>query len=164
MKTYGVGIVGCGEVWGWHREAFDHLDCLRCVAVYDPNAERQAAAAAATGAREAASADEVLTAADVDIAAILTPVFTHADMVETATGAGKHLMLEKPMAIGLAEGQRIVDAISNAGVKCSIRRCGPWPPIFLRSWRRGPPMTGRLGLCVQLSTIWFGRRSHPRRG
>ncbi len=117
-KTYGVGIVGCGEVWGWHREAFDHLDCLRCVAVYDPDAARQAAAAAATGAREAASADAVLTDPDVDIAAILTPVFTHADMVETATGAGKHLMLEKPMAVGLAEGQRIVDAISNAGVKC----------------------------------------------
>ena len=102
----------------WHIEGIEQLDNVRCVAVYDPNIERQAAAAARTGAREADSADAVLTADDVDIVAILTPVFTHADMVATATAAGKHLMLEKPLAVDLVDGQRIVDAVAGAGVKC----------------------------------------------
>ncbi len=81
MKTYGVGIVGCGMVSQQHRLAFDHSDRLRCAAVFDPASDLCAAAAAATGARQAGSAEEVLTADDVDIVAILTPVFTHADMV-----------------------------------------------------------------------------------
>ena len=118
MKTYGVGIVGCGEVSKKHRLAFDHSDRLRCATVFDPVSDLCQEAAAATGARQARSAEEVLTADDVDIVAILTPVVTHADMVETAAAAGKHLMLEKPMAVDLADGQRIVDAIGAAGVKC----------------------------------------------
>ena len=113
MKTYNVGIVGCGDVSDWHIEGIEQLENVRCVAVYDPNTERQAAAAARTGAREADSADAVLTADDVDIVAILTPVFTHADMVETAAAAGKHLMLEKPLAVDLVDGQRIVDAVAG---------------------------------------------------
>ena len=87
MKTYNVGIVGCGDVSDSHIEGIEPLENVRCVAVSAPNTERQAAAGARIGTREADSAEEVLTADDVDIVAILTPVFTHADMVETATAA-----------------------------------------------------------------------------
>ncbi len=59
-----------------------------------------------------------MTAPDVDIVSILTPAATHADLVEMAARAGKHLMLEKPMANRLAEAERITAAIRKAGVKC----------------------------------------------
>lgn len=118
MKTYGVGVLGCGAVWDRHRLVFERSRRLRCVSVFDPSAERAREAARLTGARLAGSAEEVLTDRDVEIVAVLTPVFTHADLVEKGAAEGKHFMLEKPMARTLAEGQRIVEAIDKAGVKC----------------------------------------------
>jgi len=118
MKPYGVGVLGCGAVWKNHRFAFDRSTRLRCVSVFDPAHERARAAADATGAQVAESAEEVLSSPDVDIVAVLTPVFTHADLVEAGAAAGKHFMLEKPLAATLEDGQRIVRAIADAGVKC----------------------------------------------
>ncbi|MBT7304198.1 MAG: Gfo/Idh/MocA family oxidoreductase, partial [Victivallales bacterium] len=97
MKTYRVGVVGCGAVWKYHSLVYGMSDRLACACVYDPVEERTQAAAALTGARPAASAEEVLTAEDVDIVAVLSPAFTHADYVEIGAAAGKHFMLEKPM-------------------------------------------------------------------
>lgn len=118
MKVYGVGVLGCGDVWQRHRLVFEHSSRLKCVCVYDPMEERAREAARLTGARVAENANEVLTAGDVDIVAVLTPVFTHVDLVETGAAAGKHFMLEKPMATTMADGERIVNAIGDAGVKC----------------------------------------------
>ncbi len=118
MKTYGIGVLGCGDVWQRHRLAFEHSSRLKCVCVYDPAEERAREAAELTGARIARDANEVLTDSGVDIVAVLTPVFTHVDLVEAGAAAGKHFMLEKPMATTLAEAERIVKAIEDAGVKC----------------------------------------------
>jgi predicted dehydrogenase len=117
-RVYRVGVVGCGEVWKRHLPAFERSARIRCTRVYDPIAARAVSAAEVTGACVAGSAQEAITADDVDIAAILTPVFTHVPLVEAAAAAGKHLMLEKPLATTLPEADRIVSAIARAGVKC----------------------------------------------
>lgn len=118
MKTYGIGVLGCGAVWRFHQLVYDRSKRLKCVCVYDPDEERALDASRRTGARVAARAEEVLTASDVDILAILSPAFTHADYVEVGAAAGKHFMLEKPMATTVDDGERIVAAIDKAGVKC----------------------------------------------
>jgi predicted dehydrogenase len=92
--------------------AFDNSDRIQCVCVYDPQAERARAAADSTGARIAATAE------DVDIVAVLTPAPTHADLVEVGASAGKHFMLEKPIATTLNDARRICRAINEAGVAC----------------------------------------------
>jgi len=118
MKTYGVGVLGCGAVWDFHRIAIERSDRLRCVSVFDPAQDRAAEAAKRAGGRVARTAKEVLTDPEVDIVAVCTPVFTHAEQVEIGAAAGKHFMLEKPMSTTLAEGERIVNAIEKAKVKC----------------------------------------------
>lgn len=119
MKTYGVGIIGCGSVWEKsHKLVFSNSDRLKCVCIYDLNAERAKEAAELTGARVAGSAEEVLRANDVDIVSILTPAVTHADLVEIGAEAGKHFMIEKPIAANMDDAIRIANAIRNAGVHC----------------------------------------------
>ncbi len=118
MKNYNVGVLGCGAVWNYHKLAFSHSDQLKCSVVFDPSTDRATEAANETGARIAKSAEELLTADDVDIVAMLTPVFTHAELVETGAAAGKHFMLEKPLANSMDDARRIVNAIDNAQVKC----------------------------------------------
>lgn len=118
MKTYGIGVLGCGAVSQHHMVAYENSERLKCVCVYDPAQERALDASRRIGARVAESAEEVLTASDVEIVAVLSPVFTHADYVEVGAAAGKHFMLEKPMATTSDDGERIVNAIEKAGVKC----------------------------------------------
>lgn len=118
QDVYRIGVVGCGAVWNRHAVAIERSARLRCTRVYDPASERAAEAAQRCGGRVASTAEEVTAADDVDIVAILTPVFTHAELVEQAAAAGKHLMLEKPLATTLDEAQRIVRAIARAKVKC----------------------------------------------
>src|SRR5690348_13725807 len=82
MKTYGVGVLGCGAVWDFHRIAIERSDRLRCVSVFDPAQDRAAEAAKRAGGRVAKTAKEVLTDPEVDIVAVCTPVFTHVEQVE----------------------------------------------------------------------------------
>ena len=117
-KTYGVGILGCGAVWKNHHIALEKSDRIKCVSVFDPATDRANDAAKLTGARVAETADALLNDPEVDIVSILTPVFTHVELVEKGAAAGKHFMLEKPLAKDVADAQRIVDAIDGAGVKC----------------------------------------------
>jgi predicted dehydrogenase len=118
MKKYGIGVLGCGAVWEYHRAAFAKSNRLRCVSVFDPARQRAIDAGKLTGAKVADTAEALLNDPEVDIVAVLTPVFTHVDLVEKGAAAGKHFMLEKPLSTTLADGQRIVDAIDRAGVKC----------------------------------------------
>ncbi len=145
MKVYGIGVLGCGSVWNRHRLVFEKSQRVRCVAVYDPMPERAHSAATATEAQVARSAEEVCHNRHVDIVAVLTPAFTHADLVELAAGAGKHLMLEKPMANTLAEAERIVEAVRRSGVRCfhpTLRALGS--DLFQKLQELTAP-TGTLG-------------------
>ncbi|MBI2437419.1 MAG: Gfo/Idh/MocA family oxidoreductase [Lentisphaerae bacterium] len=118
MRTFGVGVIGCGGVWEHHRVALTRTPRVKCRRVFDLDPERTRKAAAQSGAQAAQSADEILEAPDVDIVAVLTPAVTHADLVEKGADRAKHFMLEKPMATTLADGLRIVNAIKRSGVKC----------------------------------------------
>ena len=118
MKKYGVGIIGCGRVWQYHQLALKHSDKIQCARVFDLDADRAREASKLTGANPAATVEEVFDDDRVDIVSVLTPAHTHAEIVEKAAAAGKHLMLEKPMAASLDDAIRISRAIRDAGVRC----------------------------------------------
>jgi predicted dehydrogenase len=60
---------------------------------------------------------ELLADPSVDAVYLATPVYLHHTQAIMAAEAGKHLLIEKPMAIGVPEGQAVVDACRKAGVK-----------------------------------------------
>src|SRR3989454_4735934 len=64
--------------------------------------------------------EEVLAASDVDIVSIATPNHLHADQAVAAAKAGKHLLLEKPTGLDVAELVRIRDAVRRAGVRTIV--------------------------------------------
>ena len=68
-----------------------------------------------TGDIEAIFADR-----SIDAVLVLAPPNTHLELVERATAAGKHVLLEKPLEISLARAERLVAAAEQAGVKLGI--------------------------------------------
>ena len=98
-----VALIGCGA---WGRNIARNLAGLGALAaVSDLDAE--AASAAAHGA-EMRALDAILADAAIDAVAIATPAATHAALAAQALAAGKHVFVEKPLALDVAEAERLV--------------------------------------------------------
>ena len=118
MQAVRVGILGFahGHVGTycarWHEEDLG----VRPVAGWDHDEARAAAQCEQFGIDRSPTAAALLERADVDAVVIGAETSMHADLVEAAAQAGKTIVLQKPMALTMAEADRIVDAVRSAGV------------------------------------------------
>jgi predicted dehydrogenase len=110
-----VGQVGLGY-WGRNlARNFDELTDLRWLC--DASEERRAEFAERyPDARVTADFDELLAAADVDAVVIATPVPTHYPLARAALAAGKHVFVEKPPAMRVAEMEELVGLAEAEGL------------------------------------------------
>lgn len=110
-----VAVVGTGY-WGVnHVRVFENDADAELVAVCDPAAK--ALARARRLAPRAAHIErfaDVLANDRVDAVVLATPAVTHADLACQALAAGKHVLVEKPLALTAADGQRVADAARDA--------------------------------------------------
>jgi predicted dehydrogenase len=122
-KKYNLGMIGCGDIWnkGHWPQALAHLeDVIRVKYTYDADEERSRAAAEISGADAAPDVDKLFDDPEIDIVAIATPPFARLEFVKKACAAGKHVMLEKPMARSLDDAVAIHREVTESGVQCSI--------------------------------------------
>lgn len=112
-----VGLVGCGRIAEHvHFGALNGVPGLRVSALVDADPDRLAAMARrAPGAALLESMDALIAGTAVDAVVVATPPETHADLAVQAFEAGKHVYLEKPIALDLDGAQRVVDAWRAAG-------------------------------------------------
>ncbi len=115
--TLGVGIVGGGGIArGAHQPGFAALPNVDIVAVADPVKGRAADFARDFDIPNAyTDYRDLLKRDDVDVVAVATPPFAHAEAAIAALEAGKHVFCEKPMAMNTAEAQAMADAAQRAG-------------------------------------------------
>jgi myo-inositol 2-dehydrogenase / D-chiro-inositol 1-dehydrogenase len=105
-----VGVLGTGRIGRVHAELLTEVEGLELAAVYDAHA----AAAAGLGAPVASSVDELLE--EVDAVAICTSTDTHVDLIVRAAAAAKAIFCEKPISLDIAEVDRALAAVGEAGV------------------------------------------------
>jgi predicted dehydrogenase len=116
-STLGVAVVGTGY-WGPNLvrnfQASPEWD-LRWVCDLDQErAER--VAGRAPGTRVTADLDDVLNDPDVHAVAVATPAATHTEVVLACLEAGRHVLVEKPLAPSLAEGEKLVTVAEDRGL------------------------------------------------
>ena len=116
MDRLRLAIVGCGNIS--RLNAPGYLQHPRCdvVALCDPLPERAKRRAAEWGIAPRLCTDlaQVLDDPAVDAVELLTPTWLHADQIVAALGAGKHVSCQKPLAITMAEADRIAAAVARA--------------------------------------------------
>ena len=93
---------------------------VELVAVWDDVVERGEKAAAHFGMSYRKEAQDIVTDPIVDAVMIGCETNRHAEFVELAAEAGKHILLQKPMATTLADCDRIIDVVNRTGVKFSV--------------------------------------------
>jgi predicted dehydrogenase len=117
-----VGIVGCGVVaTAYYLPYLMNMETVELVAVCDRFETRTRACARLFGAREQyLDYDEMIAHADIEAVFILTAPGTHVPFTLEAVLAGKHVLLQKPMATNMEDARRIAEAVRQAGVKAVI--------------------------------------------
>ena len=116
MDRIRLAIVGCGNIS--FLNAPGYLQHPRCdvVALCDTEPGRAERRAREWGITPRVYSDfkQVLEDGSIDAVELLTPTWMHADQIVAALAAGKHVSCQKPLAITLAEANRIADAVGRA--------------------------------------------------
>lgn len=120
MEKIKMALVGAGIIGGVHAMALNESDYIDFVAVVDIKLENAEAMAKQYGTRAYASIEECLEKEDVDAFDICVNEEYHVAPAVTAAKAGKHVLIEKPIAKTAAEATEIVNACKENNVKLMV--------------------------------------------
>ncbi len=120
--TVRVGLVGVGRMGAvLARYLATGVPKAQLVAIADLHRERAEALAQRYGAEAAYThPDELFGRGDIEAVLLVTPSDTHPQLVESAASAGKHIFVEKPLALTLEGCDRAIAAAADAGVKLQV--------------------------------------------
>jgi scyllo-inositol 2-dehydrogenase (NADP+) len=133
VTSIGVGLAGYGLAGRlFHAPYIAAVDGLRLAAIATSNPIRQAQATAEhPGARIVASVDDLLASADVQVVVVVTPNRFHVPIGIRALGAGRHVVVDKPIAMDIPEAERLLDAAARSGRILSVYQNRRWDGDFL---------------------------------
>jgi predicted dehydrogenase len=118
----GFGILGSGNMARVYGDALTTMsDGGRLVAIA-LGSRAGSLAGEYPGVEVEPTAEALLERSDVDVVVIATPHSTHLDLASMAAAAGKHVYLEKPMALDVDECDQIIDACNRAGVQLTVAK------------------------------------------
>jgi UDP-N-acetyl-2-amino-2-deoxyglucuronate dehydrogenase len=120
QKVLGFALVGCGFISAQHAWAVKQSSGGELRVACDIDAARAEACAAEHGIDATTTYADVLRREDVDVVSILTLPALHAEMAIAAAQAGKHVLVEKPIATTVQEADRMIEACQRAGVKLAV--------------------------------------------
>jgi len=132
-RKYGVLVHGAGWVATQHVQAFLNNPRAKVVAISSrrlASAQRLAEQYGLGGISCYDSLDAALELDGVDIVCVCTPQHVHCENVLAAAAAGKHIVIEKPVANSLDELYAMRDAVRRAGVKTVVSFVLRWNPLF----------------------------------
>ena len=109
-----LGVIGAGLIGRLRARAITSTPGLRLAAVADLDAAR--AGEVARGARVVADAGALWADLEIDAVILATPPSSHEALGLACLEAGKHLLVEKPLAISVAGCQRLVDSAEQRGL------------------------------------------------
>ncbi|MEZ5658679.1 MAG: Gfo/Idh/MocA family oxidoreductase [Burkholderiaceae bacterium] len=116
-----LGVCGLGRAFVLSMPGFEADPRLKLIAACAPRPEsRHAFQQRYPGARTYADIDELCADRDVELIYVATPHQLHADHVITAARAGKHVVVEKPISVTLAQAARMIEAVREAGVQMIV--------------------------------------------
>lgn len=121
-RPVGVAVVGCGTISDEYLSNLTTFGDVRVLYCADLDLSRARAQAAKYQVPGAGPVDEALASPDVEIVVNLTIPAAHAEVTSAALIAGKHVWSEKPLALNVTTGQRLIDEANAAGLRIG---CAP---------------------------------------
>jgi predicted dehydrogenase len=163
-KQIGIAMIGCGQIAEAHLKAVQALAQAKLVWCVDViEAQAQSAAERYGAPHFGTDYAEALACAEVDAVVLCLPHDLHLPVSVQASEAGKHVLVEKPMALNEAEAQEMVAAAERMATQLSVGQSTRYMPTFqaakkvMDSGRIGRVMNvihQRLFMVEKVSTDW----------
>ncbi len=164
-RGIGVGVIGCGWVAEYcHLPALRALPEARIVALADVDRSRADRLAAQFGVERAChSAAELLDIDAVEAVAVCVPTVDHVDVAIAALDAGKHVLIEKPLAVSLEAADRLAARAGASDRAAMVGFTLRWHHLIrkARAFLRAP---GALPTVTAIHTTYAGPAAHPSGG
>jgi len=115
-------LIGCGRIAKRHAELLGtgQIQGARLSAVCDSDHQRASAFGARYGVPAFRSVDQMLSMPDIDVVSVLTPSGMHAEHAILSARSGRHIVVEKPMALTLDDADRMIEAAESARVRLFV--------------------------------------------
>jgi myo-inositol 2-dehydrogenase/D-chiro-inositol 1-dehydrogenase len=122
MTKLNIGLIGAGRIGQVHASTIAYrVASAQLAAVTDPIAPAaQSVAEKFRIPKIATNYQEIIADKDIDAVLICTPTDTHAEIIQAAARAGKHIFCEKPIALDLKQTDDSIAAVARAGVKLQL--------------------------------------------
>jgi len=151
-----VCLVGAGRVARVHANSLvNYVPAAQLVAIADPSRQTLDETGTMFGIdTRFESFEQALESAEFDAVAITTPTFTHAELAVAAANAGKHVLLEKPMAMNLEECDAIIATAEEKGVILQLAFMRRFDPEFVVAAER--IAAGDIGRPMLIKSLTHG--------
>ncbi|MCX6935588.1 MAG: Gfo/Idh/MocA family oxidoreductase [Verrucomicrobia bacterium] len=123
-----IGVVGVGHMGREHARIYSELSGAELVGVYDTDPAAAKKVADKYRTRIFSSLDEMVDA--VEAASIVTPTVTHLAVAEPFLRKGKHILVEKPIAMDTAEARQMVTLADQHGAKLAVGHVERFNPVL----------------------------------
>jgi predicted dehydrogenase len=134
--TIKAAVIGVGSM-GWnHARLYNELEGVDLVAVADLDGEAAERAANVYGARGYTNYREMLRHEELDVVSIAVPTQSHRDTALAALQRGCHILVEKPIASTIEEGQEMVTLAASQGLKLTVGHIERFNPAIIELKRR----------------------------
>lgn len=128
MKPLRAGVIGVGHLGQHHARLYASLSGAQLVGVLDQSIERAQAVADRHEARVFRTVDELLP--HVDVVSIAVPTSGHYAVAKSCLQAGKHILIEKPIAVTPGEAQELVELAKQRGCCLQVGHSERFNPIM----------------------------------
>jgi len=158
-KALTFGLIGCGAYGKVHARVYHNHPQVNLKVLWSPTRSRREASAQQFNCWAAETWQEIVDDPSIDCIAIATPDFAHTEYALASLGAGKHVILEKPMAMQTADCRRILQARDRSGRKLMVNYHNRWYPAFVagrrtvQEGRIGKPVCGNFVLSDTISWV-----------
>jgi predicted dehydrogenase len=128
MKPFRAGVIGVGHLGQHHARLYASLPGAQLVGVLDQSPERAQVVADRHGARVFRTVDELLP--HVDVVSVAVPTSGHYAVAKSCLQAGKHLLVEKPIAVMPGDAQELVELAKQRGCCLQVGHSERFNPVM----------------------------------
>jgi predicted dehydrogenase len=157
-----LGLLGTGAAAQvMHLPILSQMQGVNVEAVCDRDRSKASAIASRFAVPRVLDSDEDVIGADVDGVIICTPSHLHEEQAVAALDAGKHVLVEKPLALTAAGVERVLRAAERAGrtVQVALHNRNRPDILALRPFIQGR----ELGEIFLVKAVWLNRKVRPQR-
>lgn len=148
-----LAVIGLGRAFTLMLPTFASHPLIKMVAASDPRAKARERFAKEFGAKVFEDVEALCAESEVEAVYVASPHQFHVDHVKLAAAHGKHVLVEKPMALSLAEGKEMIEAAAKANTKLLVGHSHSYDLPYLRT--RDMIRSGAYGRVRMINALNF---------